>query len=87
MSQTTYNISMVICADAEERWTDHAAAGGSVEQQTLLLREIVFVIVLLRHNGIHIISAALLGKTAGCCNSSTHNRGWKEWCSSDVYYV
>ncbi len=42
---------------------------------------------LLRHNGIYIISVALMIKIAGFFNSYNRNHAWKKWWSSDAYYV
>jgi glycosyltransferase involved in cell wall biosynthesis len=44
VSQTAYNISVIICAYTEDRWNDLVAAVESVRQQTLPPREIIIVI-------------------------------------------
>src|SRR5947209_6000016 len=44
VSQTTYDISVIICAYTEDRWNDLVAAIESVQQQTLSPREIIVVI-------------------------------------------
>ncbi len=44
MSQTTYDISVIICAYTEDRWDALVAAVESVQQQTLPPREIIIVI-------------------------------------------
>lgn len=44
MIQTTYDISVIICAYTEERWDDLIAAIASVREQTLPPREIILVI-------------------------------------------
>ena len=44
MTQTAHNISVIICAYTEERWSDLVAAVESVQQQTLSPREIIVVV-------------------------------------------
>ena len=44
MSQTTYDISVIICAYTEKRWSDLVAAVESVQQQTMPPGEIIVVI-------------------------------------------
>lgn len=44
MSETTLDISVIICAYTEERWDDLVAAVESVRQQTLPAAEIIIVI-------------------------------------------
>ncbi|MFL5628355.1 MAG: glycosyltransferase family 2 protein [Ktedonobacteraceae bacterium] len=44
MSETAYDISVIICAYTEDRWNDLVAALESVQQQTLVPREIILVI-------------------------------------------
>src|SRR2546421_2735340 len=44
MSETTHDISVIICAYTEERWDDLVAAVESVKQQTLPPKEIIVVI-------------------------------------------
>lgn len=44
MTQTTRDISVIICAYTEDRWNDLIAAIRSVQQQTLSPREIIVVI-------------------------------------------
>jgi glucosyl-dolichyl phosphate glucuronosyltransferase len=44
VTQTAHDISVIICAYTEERWSDLVAAVESVQQQTLLPREIIVVV-------------------------------------------
>jgi glucosyl-dolichyl phosphate glucuronosyltransferase len=44
VTQTTNDISVIICAYTEERWDDLVAAIESVQQQTLSAKEIIIVI-------------------------------------------
>ena len=44
MTQTTYDISVIICAYTEKRWDDLIAAIESAQQQILLPKEIIVVI-------------------------------------------
>jgi glycosyltransferase involved in cell wall biosynthesis len=44
VTQTEQDISVIICAYTEERWSDLVAAVASVQQQTLSPREIIVVI-------------------------------------------
>ena len=44
MTQTAHDISVIICAYTEERWSDLVAAVESVQQQTLPPREIIVVV-------------------------------------------
>jgi glucosyl-dolichyl phosphate glucuronosyltransferase len=44
VTQTAHDISVIICAYTEERWSDLVAAVESVQQQTLSPREIIVVI-------------------------------------------
>src|SRR5207302_3102910 len=44
VSQTAYDISVIICAYTEDRWNDLLAAIGSVQRQTFLPREVIVVI-------------------------------------------
>ncbi len=44
MTQTAHDISVIICAYTEERWSDLVAAAESVQQQTLSPREIIVVV-------------------------------------------
>ena len=44
MTQTAHDISVIICAYTQERWSDLVAAVESVRQQTLSPREIIVVV-------------------------------------------
>ena len=44
MTQIAHDISVIICTYAEDRWNDLIAAVESVQQQTLLPREIIVVV-------------------------------------------
>lgn len=44
MTQIAHDISVIICAYTEERWSELVAAVESVQQQTLLPREIIVVV-------------------------------------------
>jgi len=44
MTQTAHDISVIICAYTEERWSDLVAAIESVQRQTLSPREIIVVV-------------------------------------------
>src|SRR5258708_30101708 len=44
VTQTAHNISVIICAYTEERWSDLVAAVESVQQQTLSPGEIIVVV-------------------------------------------
>src|SRR5215831_15303130 len=44
VTQTTYDVSVIICAYTEDRWDDLLAAVDTVRQQTLPPRELIVVV-------------------------------------------
>jgi hypothetical protein len=78
VSQTAYDISVIICAYTEDRWNDLIAAIESVQQQTLPSSE---VIVMIDHNPglMERIKEYILGvivvENTESCGLSGRNRG------------
>ncbi|OLE06098.1 MAG: family 2 glycosyl transferase [Ktedonobacter sp. 13_1_20CM_4_53_11] len=79
MSETTRDISVIICAYTEKRWDDLVAAVESVRQQTLKFDEIIIVIdhnpILLKKVQDHIAGVCVVENTETQGLSGSRNSG------------
>lgn len=79
VSQTAQDISVIICAFTEERWSDLVAAVESARQQTVQPREIIIVIdyntVLLKQVQEHLVDVIAIENRQGKGASGARNSG------------